>query len=235
MTTIGWYDIGKSHDPGIQQEPAAKRFLSKWRQDHPPRNCLVTADRRSAHAPHLETRHDHGGHSMFGVNAGDQASRCTQGQAAEEAGRLAHEERHDGAAGVVHRCRLVHAVPRNASRSEVRGNGREDWESGQAMVHHCSGVTTWRVRKRNVDQRLRGGRARWKMEHETCNTRTHQGDTLAHHYGHGEPNLSVGCATIMRRAFLVAHPPPLGGALCRAGWAPLGSQRLVWERLRALF
>jgi len=21
VTTIGWYDIGKSHDPGIQQEP----------------------------------------------------------------------------------------------------------------------------------------------------------------------------------------------------------------------
>ena len=24
VTTIGWYDIGKSHDPGIQQEPIQK-------------------------------------------------------------------------------------------------------------------------------------------------------------------------------------------------------------------
>ena len=23
VTTIGWYDIGKSHDPGIQQEPGS--------------------------------------------------------------------------------------------------------------------------------------------------------------------------------------------------------------------
>jgi hypothetical protein len=28
VTTIGWYDLGKSHDPGIQQEPAVfKRTL----------------------------------------------------------------------------------------------------------------------------------------------------------------------------------------------------------------
>jgi hypothetical protein len=27
VTTIGWYDIGKSHDPGIQQEPAKKHVL----------------------------------------------------------------------------------------------------------------------------------------------------------------------------------------------------------------
>src|SRR5439155_12834833 len=28
VTTIGWYDIGKSHDPGIQQEPWTKRSTS---------------------------------------------------------------------------------------------------------------------------------------------------------------------------------------------------------------
>ena len=42
-------------------------------------------------------------------------------------------------------------------------------------------------------------------------------------------------ATIMRRAFLVDPTQQLCGALLRAVWAKLGSKRLLWERMRALF
>jgi hypothetical protein len=31
VTTIGGYDIGKSHDPGIQQEPPAKAGIQETR------------------------------------------------------------------------------------------------------------------------------------------------------------------------------------------------------------
>jgi hypothetical protein len=27
VTTIGWYDLGKSHDPGIRQEPRSTMLL----------------------------------------------------------------------------------------------------------------------------------------------------------------------------------------------------------------
>jgi len=36
-------------------------------------------------------------------------------------------------------------------------------------------------------------------------------------------------------AFLVDQTQQLCCALCRAVWAKLGSKRLLWERLRALF
>jgi hypothetical protein len=39
----------------------------------------------------------------------------------------------------------------------------------------------------------------------------------------------------MRLAFLVDQAQPLGWALCRAVWLQLGSKRLLWERLRAVF
>ena len=52
---------------------AAQRFMAKWRQDHPHRKCIVTEDRLSSHAPHLETLHAHGLHDLLGVKDGDQA------------------------------------------------------------------------------------------------------------------------------------------------------------------
>jgi len=44
----------------------------------------------------------------------------------------------------------------------------------------------------------------------------------------------VVCATRRRLAFVVAHTQQRCWAFCRAVWTKLGSQRLVWERLRAL-
>jgi hypothetical protein len=81
---------------------------------------------------------------------------------------------------------------------------------------------------------MRGGRARWKIAHETCNTLKHQGDNFAHPDGHGEPHLSVVFAMLMRLALLVEQTPQRCGALCQAVWGKLGSQRLVGERRRAL-
>src|SRR5712691_4967322 len=214
---------------------AAKRFLVKLRQDHPHLKFIVTEDSLSSTAPHSETLHDHGCHSILGVKEGDHASLFTQVQAAEEAGRLTAYERHDRAAGVVHRFRLVNDVPLNASRADVRVNFMEYWEIGKDTVQHCSWVTNVRVRKRNVYTLMRGGRARWKIENETFNTLKNQGDNFEHNYGHGEQNLSVVFATLMMLAFVVDQTQQLCCALFRAVWAKFGSKRLLWERMRALF
>ena len=111
------------HDGSRQtagERHAAQRCLAKLRQDHPPLQCIVTADRRSAHAPHIETLHDDGCHAILGVKDGDPPSWCKQVQVAEQAGRVTDEARHDRAAEVVPRCRFVNDVPLNASRADVR-------------------------------------------------------------------------------------------------------------------
>src|SRR4029453_10548327 len=152
------------------ERKAAKRFLAKVRQDHPHLKFIVTEDSLSAIAPHIETLHDHGLPYSLGVKEGDHAYLFKQVQAAEHAGRVTDYERHDRAAGVVHRFRFVNDVPRNASRAEVRVNVMEYWEMGKDKVQSFSWVTDLRVSKRNVYKLMRGGRARGKMEKETCNT-----------------------------------------------------------------
>ena len=214
---------------------AAKRFVAKLRQDHPHLKFIVTEDSLSSNAPHIETLQDHDLHYILGVKEGDHAYLFQQVQAAEHAGRVTYYERHDRAAGLVHRFRFVNDVPLNASHADVRVNFIEYWEIGQDKVQHFSWVTDLRVSKRNVFHLMRGGRARWKIENETFNTLKNQGYHFEHNYGHGEQHLSVVFAMLMMLAFLVDQAQQLCCALFQAVWAKLGSKRLLWERMRALF
>ena len=214
---------------------AAKRFVTKLRQDHPHLKFIVTEDSLSSNAPHIETLQVHGLHYILGVKEGDHASLFEQVQAAEHAGRVTAYERHDRAAGLVHRFRFVNDVPLNASHADMRVNFMEYWEMSDDKVQHFSWVTDLRVSKRNVFHLMRGGRARWKIENETFNTLKNQGYNFEHNYGHGQQNLSVVFALLMMLAFLVDQTQQLCCAMFQAVWAKLGSKRLLWERMRALF
>ena len=214
---------------------AAKRFVAKLRQDHPSLKFIVTEESLSSNAPHIATLQDDDLHSILGVKEGDHAYVFQQVQAAEHAGRVTSYERHDRAAGLVHRCRFLNNVPLNASNVEVRVNVIEYWEMGQDTVQHFSWITDLRVTTRNVLHLMRGGRPRWKIENETFNTLKNQGYHFEHNYGHGEQHLSVVFAMLMMLAFLVDQAQQLCCALFRAVWLKLGSKRLLWERMRALF
>jgi hypothetical protein len=214
---------------------AAKRFVAKLRQDHPHLKFIVTEDSLSSNAPHIETLQHYALPYILGVKEGDHAFLFQQVQVAEHAGRVTSYERHDRAAGVVHRFRFVNDVPLNASNADLRVNFIEYWEVGDDKVQHFSWVTDLRVNKRNVYALMRGGRARWKIENETFNTLKNQGYHFEHNYGHGTQNLSVVFAMLMMLAFLVDQTQQLCCALFRAVWAKLGSKRLLWERMRSLF
>jgi hypothetical protein len=228
---IGKHD-GTDKNDGARH--AAKRLVITRRQDHPHLTCIVTADSLSSHAPHIETLHHHALHSLLGVKEGDHPFLFQQVQVAEHAGRVPSDERHDRAAGVIHRLRFVNDGPRKASNVDVRVHCIAYGESGDAQVQHCRWGTDLRVSTRNIFHRMRGGRARWKIANEPCNTLKNQGDHFEHNYGHGEQHRSVVCAMLLLLALLVDQTQQLCGALLQAVWAKLGRQRLLWERMRAL-
>jgi hypothetical protein len=201
----------------------------------PPPKFLVTEDSLSSQAPPIAVLHDHDLHSILGVKEGDQAFLFEQVQAAEPAGGVTSDERPDRAAGVVHRFRFVNDVPLNEANPAVPVHFIESWAIGQAKVLHFSGVTDLRVSKRHVYRLMRGGRARWQIENETFKTLKNPGYNFEHNSGHGEQNLSVVFAMVRRLAFLVDQTQQLCCALFQEVWAKLGSKRLLWERMRALF
>src|ERR671939_1838036 len=82
---------------------AAKRFLTKFRQDYPDLKVIVTEDSLSANAPHIEMLQDHGVHYLLGVKEGDHAFLFQQVAQAEQAGRVTYYDRDDANKVVHHR------------------------------------------------------------------------------------------------------------------------------------
>lgn len=170
----------------------------------------------------------------MGVKEGDHAYLFERVAAAEHAGRVTYDDRDDPKTGLGHRLRGVREVPRNETAADLRVNLLECWEWDQDQVQHFSWVTDLRVNKGTVYQLMRGGRARWRMENETCNTLKNQGDHFEHNVGHGYQPLSVVCALLLILAFLVDQVQQRCCPLCQAVWARLGSKRRLWERMSAL-
>jgi hypothetical protein len=69
---------------------AAKRLVTKFRQDHPHLKGMVTEDSVSSHAPHIETVHAHDMRDILGVKEGDHAFLFQQVAEAERAGRVTY-------------------------------------------------------------------------------------------------------------------------------------------------
>lgn len=123
--------------------------------------------------------------------------------AAERAGRGSYDDRDEAKTGLRHRVRFVSAVPLKEANADLRVNVLEGWEWDQAQGQHVSWVTDLRVHQGTVSQRMRGGRARWRIAHETCNTLNNHGDPFAHNFGHGYQHLSVVFALRLLLAFRV--------------------------------
>jgi hypothetical protein len=215
---------------------AAKRFVTKFRQDHPHLKVIVTEDSLSSNAPHIETLQAHHMRYILGVKEGDHAFLFEQVAQAERAGRVTSYDRADHNANVHHRFRFVSNMPLNASHPDLRVNFIECWETtADGKVQHFSWITDLRVNKGTVYQLMRGARARWRIENETFNTLKNQGYHFEHNFGHGYQHLSVVFATLMMLAFLVDQIQQLCCPRFQAAWAKWGSKRLLWEKMRAYF
>ena len=232
-------------EPIIQQDGQAKndcernatrRWLKRFRQEHPHLPVIVVEDALSANAPHLRDLREAGAHYIIGVKPGDHAFLFDHLQTLDEAGQMQVLTLEDPATGVVHHFRFCNGVPLNESNPDELVNVLEYWEiHPDGKVQHFSWITDFLLIPENVWDIMRGGRARWKIENETFNTLKNQGYHLEHNYGHGEQNLSVVLALLMMLAFLVDQVQQLCCPLFQAAWHKMKTKCHLWEEIRHHF
>jgi len=212
---------------------AAKRFLTKLRQDYPRLPFIIIEDALSSNAPHIRELERHNLRFILGVKSGDHGYLFKHIRQTDEAGKVNHYEiKKDG---VVHRFRFLNDVPLNESNTDVRVNFLEYWEVKSGKTQHFSWVTDFTITELNAYDLMRGGRARWKIENETFNTLKNQGYHFEHNFGHGKQHLSVVFASLMMLAFAVDQAQQLACQLFQAAWSKVRSKRALWEKLRSLF
>jgi Transposase DDE domain len=215
---------------------ATRRWLERFRQEHPHLPVIVVEDALSANAPHLRDLRAAGVHYIIGVKPGDHAFLFAHLQARDEAGQMQVLTWEELAPGVLHHFRFCNRVPLNESNPDELVNVLEYWEiQPDGKVQHFSWITDFLLVPETVWEIMRGGRARWKIENETFNTLKNQGYHLEHNYGHGEQNLSVVLAFLMMLAFLVDQVQQLCCPLFQAAWHKMKTKCHLWEQIRNHF
>jgi len=215
---------------------ACKRWLHKFRKDHPHLKVIITEDALSPNAPHIRDLKASGCHFILGFKDDDHKylSRCLD-EAVANGQTVEHAVMDPKREGVGHFFRFANGLPLNGSNKDVLVNVLEYWQSQDGRDKTFSWVTDFTLSRDNVYQIMRGGRARWKVENETFNTLKNQGYHLEHNYGLGEKHLSMVFFSLMMLAFLVDQLQQISCPLFRELRRKTGSKRDLWEKIRATF
>src|SRR5690348_2055464 len=147
---------------------ATRRWLKKFRTDHPHLGIIVTEDALSSNAPHIrDLKADHV-HFILGVKAGDHQHLFEQFEQRVDDGMVQVLHAKDAASGVTRDWMFVNDVSINESNQEVVVNVLVYVEVDAAgEIHTWAWVTDLTLRADNVRQVARGGRTRWRIENET--------------------------------------------------------------------
>lgn len=215
---------------------AAKRFLEKFRVEHPHLKAIVTEDALSPNGPHIDLLRRLDLRFILSVKPDDHVFLWDKVDEAVDGGQAFEFDCPDPYDPKIHHYfRFANDLPLNKSRQDLRVNFLEYWQDSPKRTMSFSWVTDFPITPQSAYTIMRCGRAEWRIENETFNTLKNQGYHFEHNYGLGNRHLSAVFATIMMLAFLVDQVQQLCCPLFRAAWKEIGSKRLLWERMRGLF
>ena len=127
-------------------------------------------------------------------------------------------------------------VPLNDTHADLDVTVMEYREEGKKgdKKYFCW-LTDLEVNEETVEQLVRGGRARWRIENETFNTLKNQGYQFEHNFGHGNDQLSTVLAYLMFIAFLIDQIQEFACNSFKAVLVKYGGRIYVWQKMRGLF
>ena len=214
---------------------ASKRFLTRFKNDHPQLPAIIIEDALASNAPHIKEILNHNFHYILGVKEADHKYLFAYVKDQKKAGNVTEHTILEG--DITHIFSFINDAPLNKSNEDVRVNFLEYWELNNktGKKQHFSYVTDFKINRQNTYDLMRGGRARWKIENETFNTLKNQDYHFEHNYGHGKENLSVNFALLMMLAFLIDQTLEISCELFQGALEKKGQRIRLWETVRHLY
>ena len=96
-------------------------------------------------------------------------------------------------------------------------------------------ITDISIIKQNIEELVKIGRSRWKIENETFNTLKNQGYYLEHSYGHGQKFLSTNFMLLTFLAFLTDQIVQKLDTDFNWAWKTCVTKKKLWEKIRQVF
>lgn len=193
---------------------AVRRFLTKFRKDHPQLKVIVLADSLMSNAPQIIELQNHLLSYILSAKPGNHKDLYRDVENRERLGEVTVVTRKKWIGDQVRKkvtqtFRFVNGVSLARNYPEMKTNFLDyqeiiEWTCKGVPtqeVLHFSWITDIEIKKSNLEALMRGGRARWKIENETFNTLKNQGYNFEHNFGHGNKNLTTIFAYLMILAF----------------------------------
>lgn len=228
---------------------AGKRFLTKFREDHPKLKVIFIEDALSSKSPRISDLKAANVRFIIGSKPGSNPYIFERLDRLEKAGRMNHFEVKDTIGQkilktVTHRFRYFNNLLLTPV-ADIYVNFFEYWEVTEwidkdgvvcKQEKHFSWITDFELNDLNLMTLMRGERTRWGIENETFNTLKNQGYEFEHNFGHGYKHLSTCFAYLMMLAFLVDQAQQLSCELFQKALEKAqGTRRTLWEAMRVLY
>ena len=137
---------------------------------------------------------------------------------------------------ISHCYHWVNQVPLNGTKDADNVNFFEFTIINKGKVtYRNSWVTDIPIDEKNIQELVRCGRARWKIENETFNTLKNQGYHIEHNFGHGKTNLSMIFFILNLLAFFFHQIFELTDRLYQDCRSKLSSRKEYWNQLHCTF
>ena len=214
---------------------ALKRFVEKFRKDHPKLEITTLLDGLYSKAPVIKDLQKHNMSFIIGAKQTDHTFLFEEVKRLESKGEITNhiittEDEKE------HSFKFVNNISLNKSNPNLLVNFIDYCETDKkGKKIHFSWVTNIEITQENVYDLMRAGRARWKIENETFNTLKNQGYNFEHNFGHGEKNLSVNLAYLMMLAFLIDQTQQICCSLYKAALKTKHAKKYFFERIREVF
>ena len=224
------------HQKNDCERNAARRWLKRFRQDHPHLPVIIVEDALSSNAPHIRDLQAAHCHFILGVKPGDHPHLFQQLAQRAQAGQAGQLDVIEPDTGTCHSYLFARGVSINEANQEVHVNVLHYVQvDANGVCHEWTWVTDLELTAATVPEVARGGRTRWRIENETYNTLKNQGYHFEHNYGHGYQHLAVVLALLMMLAFLIDQVQQKCNPLFGQAWDKKGSKKELWEAVRHLF
>jgi hypothetical protein len=241
-------DGASKHD---SERSAMKRFLIKFREDHPKLKTIVLADALHSTLPMMGDLERMQMNFITSVKPGSHETLFKGVGAWEKEGRLREVIKEEVIGQKVKktmRCeyRFTNGILLRASNvtkvvnyldfiETIRWIGKRGKEEVKRV--HYTWVTDISIYDSNCEELAKAGRTRWKIENETFNTLKNQGYEFEHNFGHGYKHLSTNLIYIMMLAFLSDQLQALGCPNFKRAYTDKAHSTMLylWQAIQGLY
>ncbi len=147
---------------------AAKRLLPALKEAFPRLEIIISADALFANRPFIELIKNQGFNFIIRFKEGNNKTLMETVQTCIQKGKMNEFEKHDKDNEILHGYRFINDLSLNKTHSDININYLDYWEVDETEKEkNFAWITDITLSRENVDEVMRAGRSRWKIENET--------------------------------------------------------------------